>query len=68
MLRGSRVIGPSPGRKEILQELHETHPGISRMKSLSRCFIWWQHMDSEIQDLEQWSAVHFAKNHDQHHQ
>ena len=43
MLWGSRVIVPSPGWKEVLQELHETNQGISRMKTLSRCYIWWQH-------------------------
>ena len=41
LLRGSRVIVPSRGRSLVLTQLHETHPGISRMKSLARCYVWW---------------------------
>ena len=33
LLWGSRVVIPQPGRKQLLQELHEGHPGISRIKS-----------------------------------
>ena len=38
ILWGSRIIIPSPGRQAVLQlqELHEGHPGITRMKALSR--------------------------------
>ena len=32
LLWGSRVI-PAPGRQELLNELHECHPGIVRMKA-----------------------------------
>ena len=39
VLWGSRVVVPPPGRSTILQQLHEGHPGVSRMKSLSRCCV-----------------------------
>ena len=35
ILWGARVIVPPPGRDRVIQELHETHPGIARMKSLA---------------------------------
>ena len=38
---GSRVIIPPRGRKAVLQELHEGHPGMSRMKSFARMHVWW---------------------------
>lgn len=49
LLWGSRVIVPPQGRQLILDEIHEGHPGISRMKSLGRSYVWWPRMDEEIE-------------------
>ena len=38
VLRGSRVIVPPQGRKQILSEYHEGHPGICRMKAVARMY------------------------------
>ena len=35
------VIIPPTLRAEILSEVHEGHPGISRMKSLACMFVCW---------------------------
>ena len=48
-LRVSRVVIPPPGRRKILLELHQGHPGVSRMKSLSRMYTWWPKMDEDIE-------------------
>ena len=49
ILWGSRVVVPSSGRAKILQELHEGHPGVNRMKALTRSFVWWPKLDSDIE-------------------
>ena len=37
---GLRVVIPKSLRKFLLDELHCTHPGISRMKALARIHLW----------------------------
>ena len=57
ILWGSRVVIPPQGRKAVLEELHETHPGCSKMKALARSYIWWPKMDQEIESLVQKCSV-----------
>ena len=49
ILWGSRVVVPLPGREAVLRELHEGHPGITRMKALSRMYVWWPGISSDIE-------------------
>ena len=58
LLWGSRVIVPLPGHQLLVDELHDTHSGISRMKSLGLCYLWWPKIDSDVCQEHQRSAAH----------
>ncbi|XP_073954832.1 uncharacterized protein [Choristoneura fumiferana] len=49
LLRGHRVVIPTVHRKDILQELHRTHQGIVRTKSVARSRVWWPGVDRDIE-------------------
>ena len=48
VLCGNRVIVPPAGQTRVLEELHQGHPGTSRMKAPARNVVWWPKMDSDI--------------------
>ena len=48
---GLQVLIPSCYRHKILSKLHKNHPGMSRMKSLSRLYIWFPNIDKQIEKL-----------------
>lgn len=49
LLWGSRLIIPTPGRETLLEDLHDCHPGMVRMKSVARSYFWWPRLDDEIE-------------------
>ena len=50
LLWGARVKVPPWGTKEVLNILHDTRPGIVKMKSLSRSYVWWPKMDTNLEE------------------
>ncbi|XP_043944941.1 uncharacterized protein K02A2.6-like [Protopterus annectens] len=49
VLWGARVIIPPPGRRALLQQLHQGHVGITRMKALAQSYFWWPKLDHGIE-------------------
>ena len=48
---------PPQGREEVLNVLNESHPGIVRMKSLARSYVWWPKMDARLEEKVKSCAI-----------
>ena len=48
VLWGNRVIIPMLGRPEVLDLLHDGHPGITKMKNIARQVVWWPSIDKDL--------------------
>ena len=53
----SLLVIPPQGQMCILEELHSTHPGMNKMKSLARSYVWWPHMDVDLESMVQECSV-----------
>ncbi|XP_065083396.1 uncharacterized protein K02A2.6-like [Ochlerotatus camptorhynchus] len=45
---GERLVIPEKHRLRCMRQLHQGHPGIQRMKSIARSYVYWPSIDDEI--------------------
>ena len=48
LLLGIRVIVPDSIRDRVLDQLHDSYPGIAQMKGIARSHVWWPDLDQNI--------------------
>ncbi|KAG6451692.1 hypothetical protein O3G_MSEX007288 [Manduca sexta] len=46
-----RIVIPGALQRKILDEIHEGHLGIHKMKCISRNYVYWANLDRDIEDL-----------------
>ena len=51
LLFGDRLVIPATLRNAVLCELHDGHPGMTRMKMLARNFVYWMNINNDIEDF-----------------
>jgi len=53
LLWGSRVVVLPKLQKYVLGELHVSHPGMVRTKSLATKHIWWPNLERDLEEMVQ---------------
>ncbi|XGW10499.1 hypothetical protein V3C99_012187 [Haemonchus contortus] len=47
---GHRIVVPKSLRGAVLKQLHDGHPGMTRMKMLARRYVYWTNINKDIEE------------------
>lgn len=50
ILWGARVVIPPQLRTRVIDEIHEGHPGMERMKCFARSYVWWPSLNADLEN------------------
>ena len=51
ILWGIRVVIPGKLQERVLEELHDGHLGVVKMKALARSYVWWPNISGQLEEL-----------------
>ena len=51
ILWGMRVVIPNKLKDRVLEELHDGHMGVVKMKALARGYVWWPNINAQLEEL-----------------